>query len=136
MAFPPQRSHRPAAPRFVRDDAPPPGSDNWSAPWVQLKTITFSPVVYPAMIRAASPDAKAGAWVTVYKKDGTVFGAGLYNPKARVPLRVLVHGEQPASEDYFATAIGHAVDWRVNSLKLDANMDCYRVVNSDADGLS
>lgn len=136
MAFPPQRSHRPAAPRFVRDDAPPPGSEAWSAPWVQLKTITFSSVVYPAMIRAVSSDAKPGAWVTVYKKDGTVFGAGLYNPKARVPLRVLVHADQPASEEYFDRAIERAVDWRVNILKLDANMDCYRVVSSDADGLS
>ncbi|MEY4386213.1 MAG: hypothetical protein RLY20_1496 [Verrucomicrobiota bacterium] len=134
--FRPQRPFRPAAPRFVRDDAPPPGSETWSTPWVQLKTITFSPTVYPAMIRAASPDAKPGSLVTVYKKDGTVFGTGLYNPKARVPLRVLVHGDQPANEDYFTTAIERAVDWRVNTLKLDAQMDCYRVVNSDADALS
>jgi 23S rRNA (cytosine1962-C5)-methyltransferase len=136
MAFPPQRSHRPAAPRFARDDAPPAGSEGWSTPWVQLKTITFSPTVYPAMIKAASPGAKAGDFVTVYKKDGTVFGTGLYNPKARVPLRVLVHGEQPADETYFTTAVERAVDWRVNTLKLDARMDCYRVVNSDGDALS
>jgi 23S rRNA (cytosine1962-C5)-methyltransferase len=136
MAFFPQRSHRPTAPRFTREDAPPPGSDTWSMPWVQLKTITFSPVVYPAMIRAVSADARPGAWVTVYKKDGTIFGAGLYNPKARVPLRVLVHADQPATEEYFERAIERAVDWRVNILKLDANMDCYRVVSSDADGLS
>jgi 23S rRNA (cytosine1962-C5)-methyltransferase len=136
MAYPPPRPHRPAPKHFARDDAPPAGSEHWSSPWVQLKTITFSPAVYPAMIRAVSPDAKAGALVTVYKKDGTVFGAGLYNPKARVPLRVLVHGEQAASEEYFATAIERAVDWRVNTLKLDAQMDCYRVVNSDGDAFS
>ncbi len=136
MAFPPHRSHRPAAPRFVREDAPPPGSETWSSPWVQLKTITFSPAVYPAMIRAAAAEAKAGSWVTVYKKDGSVFGSGLYNPKARVPLRILTHGDQPAGEEHFEKAIQRAVEWRVNTLTLDANMDCYRVVNSDADGLS
>ena len=57
-------------------------------------------------------------------------------PKARVPLRVLVHGEQTATEDYFTTAIERAADWRVGTLKLDAQMDCYRVVNSDGDALS
>jgi 23S rRNA (cytosine1962-C5)-methyltransferase len=123
-------------PRFVRDDAPPAGSENWSVPWVQLKTISFSPTIYPAMIKAASPGAKPGELVTVYKKDGTVFGVGLFNPKARVPLRVLFHGEQPASEEYFTTAIERAVDWRVKTLGLDVNMDCYRVVNSDGDALS
>ena len=134
--FRPQRPFGPAPPRFAREDAPPPGSESWSVPWVQLKTISFSPTIYPAMIKRASPDAKPGALVTVYKKDGSVFGAGLYNPKARVPLRVLVHGEQPASEEYFATAIERAVDWRVKTLKLDAQMDCYRVVNSDGDAFS
>jgi 23S rRNA (cytosine1962-C5)-methyltransferase len=135
-SFRPPRPFRPAAPRAAREEAPPAGSETWSAPWVQLKTVTFSPTVYPAMIKAASPDAKPGSFVTVYKKDGSVFGAGLYNPRARVPLRVLVHGDQPAGEDYFTTAIGRAVDWRVNTLKLDAQMDCYRVVNSDGDALS
>jgi len=134
--FRPARPGRPAFPPAARSAAPPPGSETWSRPWVQLKTITFSPVVYPAMIRAASPDAQPGALVTVYKKDGTVFGQGLYNPKARVPLRVLAHGDQPASEDYFTTAVGRAVDWRVNTLQLDAQMDCYRVINSDGDALS
>lgn len=129
-------SFRPPSPRPTREDAPPPGSETWSAPWVQLKTISFSPTIYPAMIKAASPDARPGSLVTVYKKDGTVFGAGLYNPRARVPLRVLVHGAQPTGEDYFATAIERAVDWRVNTLQLDAQMDCYRVVNSDGDALS
>jgi 23S rRNA (cytosine1962-C5)-methyltransferase len=103
---------------------------------VQLKTVTFSPTIYPAMIKAVSPGIRPGALVTVYKKDGTVFGMGLFNPKARVPLRVLVHGTNPASEDYFDTAIGRAVDWRVKTLGLDAEMDCYRVVSSDGDALS
>lgn len=134
-SYRPPGSVRSSAPRFVRDDAPP-GSEAWARPWVQLKTITFSPAVYPAMIRAASPDAKPGALVTVYRKDGGVFGVGLWNPKARVPLRVLAHGEQPAREDYLTTAIERAVDWRRDILQLDARMDCYRVINSDGDALS
>ena len=50
------------------------------------------------MLKTVSPDAKAGDLVTVYDKDGHLFGAGLYNPKARVPLRVFAHGEAPFTE--------------------------------------
>jgi 23S rRNA (cytosine1962-C5)-methyltransferase len=110
-SYRPPGSVPPAVPRFFRGEAPP-GSDAWATPWVQLRTITFSPTVYPAMIRAASPDAKPGALVTVYRKDGGVFGVGLWNPKARVPLRVLAHGDRPASEEYFASAVQRAVEWR------------------------
>lgn len=134
--FRPQRPLPPSPTRFVREDAPPAGSESWSKPWVQLKTITFSPTVYPAMIKGASPDAKPGDFVTVYKKDGSVFGAGLYNPRARVPLRVLVHGDQPVGEDYFTIALERAVGWRIKTLGLDAHMDTYRVVNSDGDAFS
>lgn len=125
--FRPPTPERPAAPV---------NTETWSRPWVQLKTITFSPTVYPAMIKAVSPDAKAGDLVTVYKKDGTVFGTGLYNPRARVPLRVLTHGDQPADENYFTTALERAIDWRTTTLGLDAHMDTYRVVNSDGDAFS
>jgi 23S rRNA (cytosine1962-C5)-methyltransferase len=88
------------------------------------------------MIGAVSPDAKAGDLVAVYDKEGNRFGAGLFNPRARVPLRVVVHGDQPVGEDYFTTALARAVDWRVKSLQLDEQTDAYRVVNSDGDGLS
>jgi 23S rRNA (cytosine1962-C5)-methyltransferase len=45
------------------------------------------------MLRAVSPDAGPGDLVNVYDKEGQIFGSGFYNPKARVPLRVLQHGE-------------------------------------------
>ena len=122
--------------KFLRAPKRPAGSENWPKPWVQLRTFVFSPTVFPAMIGAASPDAKAGDFVAVYDKEGKRFGAGLFNPRARVPLRVVCHGEQPVGEEYFTQALERAVDWRVKTLKLDEQADAYRVVNSDADGLS
>jgi len=105
-------------------------------PWVQLRTFTFSPAVFPAMIRTASADAHAGSLVAVYDKEGKHFGTGFYDPKARVPLRVVHHGEEPVGEDYFTAALARAVDWRLESLRLAAQTDAYRVVNSDGDGIS
>ena len=68
---------------------PPPGSENWRAPWAQMKYWSFHPCIFPAMLGAVSPGAKPGDLVHVYDKEGNPFGAGLYHPRARVPLRVL-----------------------------------------------
>lgn len=111
-------------------------TSHWHTPWVQLRTFTFSPAVFPAMIRTASPDAQAGNLVAVYDKTGQHFGTGFYCPKARVPLRVVHHGPETLGEEYFTAALERAVDWRVKTLHLDAQTDAYRVVNSDGDGIS
>lgn len=113
------------------------------------------------MLNAVSDDARAGDFVTLYDKNGRCFGAGLYNPSARVPVRVLVHGDRPASEEYFAPAIERAIGLRAQlglaSAPESGNAllhlsqtksgpqrqqdpkpitNTYRVINSDGDGLS
>jgi 23S rRNA (cytosine1962-C5)-methyltransferase len=103
---------------------------------VQLKYYSFHPCIYPAMIRAASPDAAPGRVVFVYDRDGQPFGQGLYNPKARVPLRVFVHGAEPVGEDYFVQLMDRALDLRLHHLRLPEVTDAFRVIHSDGDGLS
>jgi 23S rRNA (cytosine1962-C5)-methyltransferase len=115
---------------------PPPGSEGWRAPWVQLKTFSFHPCLYPAMLGAVSPDARPGDLVTIYDREGRPFGAGLYNPRARVPLRVFYHGEAPVGEDLFIQLLDRAIDLRLGPLNLPAVTDAFRVVHSDGDGLS
>ena len=126
----------PPEPREERRRVGPPAGTTWHTPWVQLKYISNSPMIYPAMIGGASLDAKPGDLVSVYAKDGRPFGSGLWNPKARVPLRVLQHGEAAVGEELFETRLGEALDLRQNLLALDAGTDAYRVVSSDGDGLS
>ena len=43
------------------------GSENWDAPWVQMKYFTYQPAVYPRMLAGTSPKINAGGIVTVYK---------------------------------------------------------------------
>ncbi|MEY4201099.1 MAG: hypothetical protein RLZZ265_2839, partial [Verrucomicrobiota bacterium] len=88
------------------------------------------------MIGGASPDAKPGDFVAVFDKEGRRFGSGLWNPRARVPLRVLHHGEEQVGEEFFEAQLTRALDLRQNLLGLDASTDAYRVVHSDGDGLS
>ncbi len=133
--MPPKR-FRSSPPTRPRPAAPPPGSESWSAPWVQLKYFSFHPAIYPNMIAAVSPDAAAGDLVRVYDKNGEPFGAGFYNPKTRVPLRVLHHGATPFAETDLDALVTHALRLRLDTLKLDAISEAWRAIHSDGDGLS
>jgi len=116
--------------------APPPGSEHWPRPWAQMKYFSFHPAVYPNMIRAVSPDAGPGDLVHVMDKEGQLFGSGFFNPKARVPLRVLQHGEDVLTEEKLDARLDAALDLRLNTLRLDSTTDAWRAVHSDGDGLS
>lgn len=109
---------------------------HWRQPWVQLKYYRSHPHVFPALIRKASPDATPGALVTVYDKEGQVFGTGLWNPRSRVPLRVLHQGTEPVGDEFFGLQLDRALDLRLNFLRLPERTDSFRVVHSDGDGLS
>lgn len=101
-----------------------------------MKYFSFHPAIFPNMVGATSPDAGAGDLVNVFDKEGHPFGAGYYNPKARVPLRVLHHGAEPFSESDIDERLRQAISLRRDRLQLDSVADAYRVVHSDADGLS
>ena len=109
---------------------------SWPRPWAQLKYVTFQPQVFPRLLGEVSPDARPGDWVSVYDKNGEPVGAGLFNPRAKIPLRVVVHGTEPIGEEYFEGALRRAVALRRDLFKLDAETDAYRLINSDGDGLS
>ena len=105
-------------------------------PWAQLKFFTFQPAIFPRMLGKVSLGAKPGEWVTVYDKAGKVCGNGIYNPRAKIPLRVVRHGAESMDETYWEGAIRRAVALRREMLKLDETTDAYRLINSDGDGLS
>ncbi|HEY5228889.1 MAG TPA: class I SAM-dependent rRNA methyltransferase [Opitutaceae bacterium] len=109
---------------------------SWSRPWAQLKYVTFQPAIFPRLLGEVSPDARPGYWVSVYDKNGEPVGAGLFNPRAKIPLRVVAHGSQPIGEGYFDGALRRAVALRRELFKLDGETDAYRLINSDGDGLS
>lgn len=115
---------------------PPAGSSGRREPWAQLKYYTFQPAIFPRLLGAVSPEARAGDLVSVYDKAGNLFGAGLFNPEAKIPLRVVCHATEPVDESYFDLAIRRAVALRRELAALDAGTDAYRLINSDGDGLS
>jgi len=88
------------------------------------------------MIAAASPEARAGDLVHVFDKQGQAFGAGLWNPGARVPLRVMHHGAEPFTEADLVKSIERALELRLKTLKLPEATDAFRAIHSDGDILS
>ncbi|MCP5523955.1 MAG: class I SAM-dependent rRNA methyltransferase [Verrucomicrobiales bacterium] len=132
---PPRAADR--APKWERKVwAPPPESAAWPVPWVQLRYFSNHPHVYPTMIGAVSDDAAPGDLVSVFGKDGKPFGVGLWNATARVPLRVIHHGDGPADEALVLRHVEAAVRLRQEVLRLPERTDAYRVIHSDGDRLS
>jgi len=121
---------------FDESENPPIAPEARPKPWVQLKFFTFQPAIFPRMLGKVSLGAKPGDWVTVYDKANKVCGNGIYNPRAKIPLRVVRHGAESCDESYWAQAIRRAVALRRDLLKLDATTDAYRLINSDGDGVS
>ncbi|MDX2186250.1 MAG: class I SAM-dependent rRNA methyltransferase [Opitutaceae bacterium] len=108
----------------------------WAKPWAQLKYFTFAPAIFPRLLGEVSSDARPGDFVNVYDKNGSLCGGGLYNSRAKIPLRVVSHSTTPVSEAYFEEAIERAVSFRRRVLKLDDVTDAYRLIGSDGDGMS
>ncbi len=108
----------------------------WTRPWAQLKYFTFQPAIFPRLLGEVSSDARPGDFVNVYDKEGELAGGGLFNPRAKIPLRVVCHSKEPVSEGYFDGALVRAVALRRELFQLDAVTDAYRLINSDGDGLS
>lgn len=88
------------------------------------------------MLGEVSPDARPGDFVHVFDKSGVLAGGGLFNPRAKIPLRVVCHSTTPVDESYFEAALRRAVALRREVFRHDEVTDAYRLINSDGDGLS
>lgn len=109
--------------------------DGGAVPTVQLKYQSFHPSIWPKMIGEVSRDAGPGALVQVLGKEGRPFGWGFWNPKARMPLRIVSHSEEALDESFFEKAIRQAAELRREMLRLDEGTDSFRAIHGDADFL-
>jgi 23S rRNA (cytosine1962-C5)-methyltransferase len=104
-------------------------------PTVQIKNLTFHPSIWPKMIGEVSGDAKPGALVQVVGKEGRPFGWGLWNPRSRMPLRIVSHSTEALDETFFEGAIRRAASLRREIHRLDETSNAYRAIHGDADFL-
>ena len=89
------------------------------------------------MVEKPSRRLANGAVVDIVDRDEQWVGRGLYNGHSRIALRVLTTQQDEAIDaGFFAKKIERAVSLRRDLLKLDAVTDAYRLIHSEADGLS
>lgn len=87
------------------------------------------------MIAATDKAARPGDIVNVYDKSGTFFGRGLFNPRSKIVLRMLVHGDVVVDDNFFRDRLARAVELR-QRLELASVTDAYRLVHAEGDSLS
>jgi 23S rRNA (cytosine1962-C5)-methyltransferase len=108
-------------------------------PVVRLKIERRSshPWIFQKMVEKPGTRIAPGSVVEIHDKNDQWVGRGFYNGHSRITLRVLTADrDEPIDADFFARKIGAAVAFRRDVLKLDAVTDAYRLVHSEADGLS
>ena len=120
--------------------APPPiPATPQSLPTVRLKIERNSshPWVFQKMVERPSGKLANGAVVDILDRTNQWVARGFYNAHSRITLRVLTSDKAEAVDaGFFSRKIRDAVSLRREVLKLDAVTDAYRVVHSEADGLS
>jgi 23S rRNA (cytosine1962-C5)-methyltransferase len=78
-----------------------------------------------------------GSVVDIHDRNGQWVARGFYNGHSRISLRVLTSKQDEVIDaDFFARKIGAAITFRRDVLKLDEVTSAYRLVHSEADGLS
>jgi 23S rRNA (cytosine1962-C5)-methyltransferase len=104
---------------------------------VRLKTAAtgLRPWIYRKMV-APAPGVADGELVTIIGKEGGVVGAGFYNRKSQIGLRVVRWGPEPCDDEFLRRRIRDALYLRRSTLQLEKITNAYRAVNSEGDDLS
>lgn len=103
--------------------------------WVQLRNAVFSTSIFKKMVGKTSPGLAAGELVTVYDRDGVLFGVGLFNPQSQLALRMVSFTEAEITESFLEDRLAAAAKLRRQTLKLDSTTNAYRVAHAEGDGL-
>jgi len=108
-------------------------------PIIQLKIVRNSshPWIFQKMVEKPRHKVQNGGIVDIHDRDNNWVARGLYNGHSRIALRVLTTDPAEAIDAaFFERKIDRAMSLRRDLLKLDEVTDAYRLVHSEADGLS
>jgi 23S rRNA (cytosine1962-C5)-methyltransferase len=108
-------------------------------PVVKLKIERRSPHPWVFRNMVERPDARIapGSVVDVIDVNGAWVARAFYNGHSRITLRVLTaRADEPVDAAFFARKLSAAISFRRDTLKLDEVTNAYRLVHSEADGLS
>lgn len=102
---------------------------------IQTETSTLHPLIFRKRI-AKVDGVKPGEMAAVYGPEGTLLGYGLYNPRSEIGVRMVFPGTTFPGESAWHDKLAAAVTLRRGLLKLDHATNAYRLIHSEADGMS
>ncbi len=104
---------------------------------LKIERRSSHPWIFQKMVEKPATRLPPGSIVDIHDRTGQWVGRGFYNGHSRITLRLLTaNAEEAVDAEFFARKIGDAIAFRRDVLKLDAVTDAYRLVHSEADGLS
>lgn len=112
---------------------------NETLPVVRLKIERRSshPWIFQKMVEKPGTRLPGGTIVDIEDRAGQWVARGFYNGHSRIALRVLTSKKDEAVDaDFFRKKLQAAIALRRDILKLDSVSNAYRLVHSEADGLS
>lgn len=106
----------------------------------QQKIIQGHPWVFPQAIQKIIGEPHPGDWVLVYDSHNALIGAGFFNPHSLYRVRMIANASHLSrSHDPLNTIkirLEHAFHLRKTLGFPNEQTNCYRLCNSEADGLS
>jgi 23S rRNA (cytosine1962-C5)-methyltransferase len=104
---------------------------------LKIERRSSHPWIFQKMVEKPSTRIPPGSVVDVHDNMGKWVARGFYNGHSRITLRVLTsRPEEAVDGDFFARKLGEAIAFRREVLRLDQVSNAYRLVHSEADGLS
>jgi 23S rRNA (cytosine1962-C5)-methyltransferase len=104
---------------------------------LKIERRSSHPWIFQKMVEKPATRPAPGSIVDVLDRNGQWVGRGFYNGHSRISLRILTtKQDEPLDDAFFARKIASAVSFRRDTLKLDQVTNAYRLVHSEADGLS
>lgn len=112
---------------------------NESLPVVRLKIERRSshPWIFQKMVEKPGTRLPGGSIVDIEDRSGQWVARGFYNGHSRIALRVLTtRKDEPIDAEFFRRKLRTAIALRRDILQLESVSNAYRLVHSEADGLS
>jgi 23S rRNA (cytosine1962-C5)-methyltransferase len=104
---------------------------------LKIERRSSHPWIFQKMVEKPAARIAPGSVVEIHDRGGQWVGRGFYNGHSRIALRVLTtKPEESIDVEFFSRKLGAAISFRREALKLDEATNAYRLVHSEADGLS
>ncbi|MDQ5884151.1 MAG: rRNA (cytosine1962-C5)-methyltransferase [Pseudomonadota bacterium] len=103
----------------------------------QQKIIAGHPWVFPQAIQNIQGQPEAGDWVEVFDNQGAKIGGGFFNPHSLYRVRMIAHYQDtPDWQVVLRDRIKKTFKLRQTLNFPNSHTNCYRLCNSESDGLS